>query len=248
MGSKRYVKSSPIDFSDFAPVGGVITTKWFDKYITNLRHGPKPEQDGDLSNVDFNKIKILVAHDHHHKVGSQLIEGVRRNKPKVPFIVPMRDPLLSLHSKMWREVEIYNSADKDSKRLQRAEHCVDKYIDLLSVPEGHLFYIPIDTSHTDTEEGRIQLAKEAHQFAGIEFTDRAREFACRWKAKNTTQKLVKGKDKEPHPRWEGLKKRYLAGDIEFVKKEMEIEFDYLRKQDKLKKLLQKIGYKELPWW
>lgn len=248
MGHKRHDISAPFDFSDYAPVRDKITVEWFDQYITSLRHGPKPEQDADLSAVDLEKIDILVAHDHHHKVGSQLIENVRRNKPEVPFIVPMRDPLLSLHSKMWREAEIYDKPDKDSKRMQRAMRCVDLYVDLLSVPDGHLFYLPMDTDRTNTEEGKIQLAREAHEFAGIEFTDRARKFACKWKAKNTTKKLVKNKGREPDARWGELKKNYLAGNIDPVKKAMKIEFEYLHEQDELKELLQKVGYKELPWW
>ena len=246
MGHKRYDISAPFDFSDYAPVKDKITTEWFDQYITSLVSGPKPEQDADLSKVDLDKVDILVAHDHHHKVGSRLIESVRQDKPEVPFIVPMRDPLLALHSKMWREVEIYNNPDRDVKRIQRATRCVDLYVDLLSVPEGHLFYLPMDTERT--EEGRIKLAKKAHAFAGIEFNARAEKWAKRWRAKNTTGKLVRNRGKEPDVRWEKLKEDYLAGDMEFIETEMKIELDYLREQSELKELLQKVGYKELPWW
>lgn len=234
MGHRRLVEIHPTDFSDFAPTNGVITSKWFDKYITNLRYGPKPEQDADLSEVDLAKIQILVAHDHHHRVGTQLIENVRKYKPEVPFIVPMRDPLLALHSKMWREREVYNNPDKESKRIQRAERCIGLYLDLLTVPTGHLFYLPIDAEQSKTEEGRIQLAKKAHKFAGIDFTERAQKFACRWKAKNKTSKLVRGRGKEPDPAWEELKRLYLAGNVSPIIEKMNIEFEYLHKQEQLK--------------
>lgn len=236
----RYVTAGPIELSDFIKPSKQIEEDWADQAITCVC---TPE--------DLAGKKIIVGHEHHHKAKSWMVKSVTDFKPKVPIIVPMRDPLLSLHSKLWRADEEHHNKgwDRAAARANRLKGWVDRYIELLSVPKGHIFLLPIDATQSQTEQGRLGLIKDLFQFCNVPFNERAIDNAKSWAPQNRTFKLIsRRKGPEPKPRWEKFKERYAARDKAHTRKFMGLEFDLLQKEERLKELMKKAGYNDVLWW
>jgi hypothetical protein len=240
LGHKRYVKTGPIELSDFIKPSERIEEDWTDQAITSVC---TPEQ---LAGK-----KIIIGHEHHHKAKSWMIESVTKYKPAVPIIVPMRDPLLSLHSKLWRANEEHHNKSWDSAgtRTNRLKSWVERYTELLLIPKEHVFILPIDAQQSETSEGRIQLIQDMFEFCEVPFNDSALKTTNKWAPQNRTHNLISRRnEKGPKPRWEKFKEQYLAKNIPHTKKFMQLEFDLLHKEKRLKELMQKVGYRDLLWW
>jgi hypothetical protein len=240
LGHERFTNTGPIELSDFTKPAKHVISSWIDQAITTVC---TPEELHDK--------RILVGHEHHHKARSWLIKSITAFKPDVKIIVPMRDPIMSLHSKLWRAREQHHNADWDKKgtRIARTNSWIERYIELLSIPQGHVFILPIDAEQSKTEEDRVELIKQAYKHCNVPFNDLAQETVREWGAHNKTFDLIKRtQDAPPEPRWENFKRRYLAGDIQHTKKLMGLEFEMLYKVDKLKELMHNIGYRDLLWW
>ena len=237
---RRYTTTSPIELSDFSKPGTKINEAWFDQAILSAC----PQE-------SLSDKKIVVGHEHHHKAGSWLIKSLHQNPAETPIIIPMRDPLLSLHSKLWREEEQYNKTNKtsDKVRINRLESWIERYYEILSLPQSHVFILPIDAKQSTAEESRIILIEDMYNYCNIDFNEKAMQAALDWKPANRTFNLIKNKKEEgPQPKWEDFKSKYLKGDINHTRSFMSLEFDRLRQEDKLKKLMEKIGYENVLWW
>lgn len=240
LGHKRFTETGPIELSDFVEPTDKVKEDWFDQAITTVC---TPEE---LAGK-----RIIVGHEHHHKANSWMIQSVTKFRPGLPIIVPMRDPILSLHSKLWRAKEQHHNEDWNKKgtRETRLKDWIRRYIEFLSVPEGHIFILPIDAEQSKEESSRVKIIKELYSHCGVPFNDLALEAILKWAPENRTHELItKTQDEAPSPRWERFKERYLAGDIEHTKKLMRFEFEELHKRDDLKRLMEKIGYKDVLWW
>jgi len=240
LGHKRFIGTKPIELSDYTKPSETVDDTWFDQAVTSVC---KPEELADK--------KIIVGHEHHHKAGSWLINALTDFPAAVPIIVPMRDPLLSLHSKLWREDEQHhNPNEMDNKaRLKRLESWIVRYKELLSIPEGHVFMLPIDGEQSKTEEGRIQLIQDMYEYCDVPFNEKAKKAALEWKPENRTFDLInKIKNNSAKPKWENFKKRYDEGDIDHTRAFMSLEFDRLNKEEELKELMKRAGYKNVLWW
>jgi hypothetical protein len=236
---ERHVASGPIELSDFVKPGNIVDETFFDQAVMEVC---TPD---DIANKE-----IIIGHEHYHKPGSWLIDALKRAPAKTPIVTPLRDPILSLHSKIWREIEQHNNVTglKEKARTNRLKRWIDLYYDIFSIPDGHIFKLPIDAEQSKTEETRVQLIKEMYEYCNVPFNDHGLAAAKAWKQANSTYKLVKNFDKTPKPRWEAFKKRYLAGDLEHTKKIMGLEFEVLNKEEELKRLMEKAGYRNLLWW
>jgi hypothetical protein len=240
LGHTRYVTDQPIELSDFVKPSACIEEDWMDQAITTVC---TPE--------NIAGKKIIVGHEHHHKAKSWMIKSAAKFKPKVPIIVPMRDPLLSLHSKLWRADEEHHNKnwEREKTRQHRLNSWVERYIELLSLPKGHVFILPIDAEQSRTAAGRIELISKMFKHCGVPFNDSAQAAVKAWAPQNRTFKLITRKEgDDPKPRWEKFKEQYLARNVNHTKKFMGLEFDLLHKEAQLKDLLFKIGYRDLLWW
>jgi hypothetical protein len=252
LGHERFFKHGQYDLSDWCPTDELgVSEEWFDKYILSLaKVKTAPPKEEDKHKVDWSKVKVFTSHDHHHKANTHLIKAIHSEKPGFSIVVPMRDPMLSLHSKIWREIEIHNNnAGSSSKqRLHRVSAWVTRYKELLRIPNKHRFILSVDNEQSKTINGRVKVIKKLHNFIGIPFNDRVKQFAEGWGIANSTQQLVKRKKKHDSNKWVNFKRQYIDGNINVIVNEMELEFDYLNKDEELKQLMKQFGYKELPWF
>ena len=240
MGHDRYVQDGAIELSDFYPPNKKVPEDYAEKMIIPVC----PE--GDLEGKD-----VVIGHEHFHKPGSWILNALKEAPSGCPIVIPVRDPLLSLHSKIWREVEQHNNVAgiKEKPRKKRLERWIEMYKDILSIPKGHVFHLPIDASHTQTEETQIQLIKDMYEYCDLPFNDSALQAAKDWNPTNRTDKLITDeKGKIPAPRWENFKERYSERDLDHTRAIMGLEFNRLHKEKKLIELMKKIGYKNVLWW
>lgn len=240
MKHKRYINEGAIELSDFYPPKEEVPKNYIDKTVLSVC--PK----GSLDNKD-----IVIGHEHFHKPDSWILNALKQNPAKCPIVIPVRDPILSLHSKIWREIEQHNNpkGKKEKSRKHRLNKWVKLYKDILSIPKNNVFHLPIDAFHTETEETRVQLIKDMYDYCDLPFNKSAQTAAEEWKPTNTTYNLIKKEIlKTPSPKWENFKVKYLERNIEHTKAIMDIEFEQLHKEHELIDLMKKIGYKDVLWW
>jgi hypothetical protein len=239
LGHTRYVQSGPIELSDFVNPSDIVNETFFDQAVTSVC------VPSDLADKD-----IVIGHEHYHKADSWLLKALKNAPAGTPIVTPLRDPILSLHSKIWREIEQHNNAAglKEKARLNRLNKWIKLYYDIFSIPEGHIFKLPIDAEHSKTQAGRIKLIEDMYGYCNLPFNESAALAAKNWKPANSTHRLIENSDKTPKPRWEAFKARYYNGDVEHTKKIMGLEFERLNQEDDLKKLMEKAGYRNVLWW
>ena len=237
---KRYVKNGAIELSDFHPPVDKVPEDYIDKMVLSIC------SEKELENKD-----IVIGHEHFHKPNSWILNALKRAPAKCPIVIPVRDPILSLHSKIWREVEQHNNKTgaKEKSRTKRLEKWIALYKDILSIPKGNVFHFPIDAYHSKTEETRIELIKNMYEYCNLPFSDYVLEEAKKWNPANRTYNLVKSeKNITPSNKWENFKEKYEKRDLDYVKSVMGIEFDKLNKEHKLIELMKKVGYENVLWW
>jgi len=246
--------SAPIrDFSDYCPTNDKkITAEWFDKYVVSLVTDHYSAIKDELySNIDLENIDLFIAHEHHHRPGTQLLESLKKHKPdNVSFIIPMRDPLLSLHTKLWREYEVYKHPETATPKFREelATRWIKLYHDFLQLPKENIFLFPIDTPDLCNEKSRIKLCENAYKFCNISFGDTPKNAAIKWKLRNSTLVAAIDRNETSAPVWTEFKEAYKTRNIGYVKDRLGIEFSILQKSESLKKLLEQVGYRDLLWW
>ena len=240
LGHTRFTNTSPIELSDFTRPYKRINEKWFNEAILSV-----------CSEEDLLNKKIIVGHEHHHKANSWLIKSLAKNPAKIPIIIPMRDPLLSLHSKLWREDEQHHNPNElnNASRKSRLNKWIIRYKEVLSLPKGNVFLLPIDAEQSKSEEERLLLIEEMYDYCDVNFNERAKAAALKWSPENRTRTLIQNlQESGPKPKWENFKKKYLEGDIDHTREFMSLEFDQLKQEQELKDLMKKAGYKDVLWW
>jgi len=240
MGHERYVQEGAIELSDFHPKVDVVPGDFNENMIIPVC--PK----NDLVDKD-----VVIGHEHFHKAGSWILKALQRAPAGCPIVIPVRDPLLSLHSKIWREVEQHNNISglKEKPRKSRLIKWMELYKDMLSIPSEHVFHLPIDAVQSQSEDTRIKLIQDMYKYCDIPFNSSAVRAAKEWNPTNRTYKLISNeKQKTPAPRWENFKEKYLQGDLAHTKAIMDLEFNALHEDKQLIDLMKKIGYQNVLWW
>ena len=240
LGHQRYVTEGVTELSDFYQPTSVVGKDFVEKTVLEV-----------CKKEDIKDKDIVIGHEHFHKADSWILKALIAAPAECPIVIPTRDPILSLHSKMWREIEHHNNKQggKEKSRRRRLKKWIDMYKKILSIPKGHVFLLPIDAEQSKSEGTRIQLIKDMYRYCDVEFNNTAFKEAQAWSPTNTTDILIrKEHEKIPSPRWENFKERYLAGDIAHTKAIMGMEFEELNKEEKLKELMKKAGYKNVLWW
>lgn len=240
MGHTKYVEKGAIELSDFYPPVDEVPEDFNEKMVLPV-----------CSKNDLEGKDIVIGHEHFHKPGSWILKALKEAPARCPIVIPVRDPLLSLHSKIWREIEQHNNKDgiKEKHRRNRLKRWIALYKDILSIPKGHVFHLPVDAVQSQTEESRIKIIKDMYEYCGLPFGYAALEQAKGWKPTNRTYNVIKkDKNKTPAACWEDFKEKYLKGDINHTKAIMGLEFEGLREDKELIELMKKVGYEDVLWW
>lgn len=239
-GFKDKHKIKHFDMSNYCQKVSVITEEWYNHHIL---HSFDEEEYADKD--------LVIAHFHFMESNSWMIKSITENKPEVSIIVPMRDPILSLHSFMWRGIEFYgnNESTATEPRKRRCIEWIERYKKLLFIPKSHVFVLPIDNQDAQDEEKRIEKIKELATFCDVSFTKEMNQAAIDWEPENNTKRLIEVEaEKTPAPRWENFKEKYHEGDLKHTKAIMGPEYEILNSDKELQKMLYDIGYRDLLWW
>lgn len=219
---------------------------WLKKYLLDYLTASESE-------VDF-----VMFSAHHSVPGSNLVKALVKAPLPLPVVSSVRDPLLVVHTKLWRECAIQGIALEDVSVEYRQE-LVRKYADLvhdiLSVPNGHMFILPVDLVGMQSRETRLAWVKRMLKFCGLpvismdiakyhELVDRAHQWARVGDTRMSTHIIRAGLQK---PFVES--RRYIyRKNKKGIQKYMPYEFNYLNTRDDIKAKMETLGYRYLGWW
>ena len=240
MNHERYVEKGPIELSDFYPPSKFVPKDYIDKTVIPVCT-PEELKDKDL----------VIGHEHFHKPDSWILRALKGKPAECPIVIPVRDPILSLHSKIWREIEQHNNpaGKKEKARRKRLERWIALYKDILNIPNKNVFHFPIDAFSSQSEETRIQQVKDLYEYCGLTFNENALQAAQEWIPANKTYRLIEvEKKKKPSNRWENFKQKYAQRDVKHARDIMGLEFEALHKEKHLIELMKRVGYKDVLWW
>ena len=120
-------------------------------------------------------------------------------------------------------------------------------LNLLRMPKDKLFLFSIDLPvNKNNPKKRMTQCEEVFKWCDLVFNSRTKTFINEWNAANVTRNTrIFSSIKEKHT---FIKRSIIAGDTSVVEKHLDVEFEYLKRQKELKKLLYKLGYRDLLWW
>ena len=178
---------------------------------------------------------------HHNKINKPLILYLKNNICPIPVILTLRDPILTANTFTWRR--IIGRRDPEEiidRRKQKIKITVDLMLEGIDLyKKGYCFMFPIDLKNSK------KIALNIFDYCNFRKTKKTYRFIKNWKPYNVSAHVMLSKNKSIH---QTCKKAIETRDILTVEKLLEIEFNYLRKQDKLKSELETLGYKDLIWW
>lgn len=179
----------------------------------------------------------------HQRSDSKMYQSLCKDKPEVLVVVPIRDPLLSLHSRIWRECEDIKNVNKDGREV-REERIIDQLNSIeriLSIPKENVCFFPIDINN------RIESANNVISYCGFSH-NKAKDYIAKWEHVNTTQYKVTSQQ----TRFENIKNAIKFNNTSIVRKHMSIELKIIKewnnKHTVVKDKLTELGYKDLLWW
>jgi hypothetical protein len=231
---------------------------WFGNkdYVSNLEtlvgeEGPTRykinkilEEQERLDNVDC---LIMQVHQRRH---GNLYSSLLKNKSEIPIVVPIRDPLLSINTRLWRETGTMSKllSDTEETRIARTKDQLDSIIRLIQL--DNVFFFPIDIVRTEGE--RLAIVNKMLSYCGLTLNDKAKQIAKDWTPINPTvggnfaqQKLYTIEEKE----YVELKEAILNKDLDTVEKFISIEFKLLKQMlSPYKDRYTQLGYKDLLWY
>ena len=189
------------------------------------------------------KCKFIAS--HHVVPNGPIYNLIKSNKCNIPVVTTLRDPILVantfLHRSIWnRSVPIHLVDWRRQKEIERQVEVLKECIELYN--QDKTFLLLIDKKDTTK-------AHSMFQYCGLSITQDVYKAIESWEAINLTQKIKLSKtEKENKLRHRRLKGAIQIKNIKTIRKIAAIEFNYLRKQDDLKRSLEKLGYKNLVWF
>jgi len=223
---------------------GKLNSKWKEEFMNSV-----PEHYLHNSN-DF------LLQGHHRETEASMYKNLLINKPNVKIIIPVRDLLLSLNSRIWRECGSLKTFNEESieKRIERIKNQADSLFDLLRIPNKHAFFLPIDTEEMKDTNYRLNICKEMLDFCELKENKSFKDFITNWKVINNT---YQGKYPQKFLHKSGLDDTFFQDiKMNIINKEKEkvisfldheiqyIKDNYLYGIDQMKAL----GYKDLLWF
>jgi len=203
-----------------------------------IKHGERYIDKNILKNTE-----LLIIHGHHNRQGGNFYTALKNHKPKLPILIPIRDPLLSINSKLWREYRTWNEINKwetKEDRIARAKQFADSMLDMLNIPNNHVYMLPIDIKYTKKQ--KINIGKSIFDFCSLNFTDNSKEYILNWEKQNNTISKIKNLDN-----FLEIKTAYKEKNMKILEKYLGYEIETLQKQQNLIKLFKEKGYEQLPW-
>ena len=203
------------------------------------------------------EVEAIVFQAHQRDVNTHMYRAICKEVPGLPVVIPMRDPLLSINTRVWREVGTLDRlrAESYETRRNRARNQLGSIKRLLSIPSGHVMLFPIDIPALMQEANRIQQVEELIEYCDLTETEDTHKFAVDWQPFNQTSGGA-NHERKHHPiidkEFEGIKANILAGKMGPVKEALSVEYKELVScfygQPNLIDRLKELGYKNLPWW
>jgi hypothetical protein len=190
-----------------------------------------------MDQESLKKVKLLVLHGHHNRPGGDFLSTIKDYKPNIPLFIPMRDPLLAINSKLWREYKSWGEINKwetKEDRVARARQFVDCLLDMLQIPKDHASLIPIDLNATKEDS---RLGEKLCQQAGLELNEPGKEYLKGWKQQNET-----GTRENIKETFMTIKEAYQKQNRAILYNFLGPEIDYLNTRKDLIFELTQIGY------
>jgi len=163
-----------------------------------------------------------------------------------PTILPVRDPLLSLITAVNRRTR--SAVNYDISYLVRV-WCQTVRDFTLNNEVARPFYFPVDLLAAGSQAFRVESLTAMIGYVGLrsnpDVAYSVGRFCKDWPMVRQTlsaQQLEEGFEYES-------KQKYLEGDVDYFRKEMNVEWARLRKTEPLlRPWLEHLGYRDLIWW
>jgi len=199
--------------------------------------------------------QLLALSFHNRRSWSAVYDILLNGKPDLPVCVPMRDPLLAINTRIWRELRTVDGLlanDEDRRRLRVLDQ-MGSIGRLLAIPKKNVFVLPIDLE--DKYSRCLKMAK----FCGFDtLADSFSKKIESWSPLNFTYKGDFVQRRESNGAVfddEGYRKIKLAisdNNIQYIRKHLDLELDMLNeitiKNPRIKTRMQELGYNKLSWW
>lgn len=203
---------------------------------------------------DLNNHEFVIVHNHINVGNAPIVlNTLSVCKPEIPVITTMRDPLLSYNSRIWRWGKLNKMTNIE--RYKFIKWRTRLFIKILEIPEDNIFLFPIDHPEAGKMSFSFNLVSRLFKLLNIPFTDAAKNIAYYWKPVGLTTKDIQAFNQgTKHFKGEYtdtprlIKDAILNKDKKTVLKYYDLEMEYLQTQNKLKKLMYNIGYRDLIWW
>jgi len=194
-----------------------------------------------VNNTIGTKCRFIAS--HHIIPGQPIFNMIDSNKCPLPVVTTLRDPLLVMNTLLWRYIYEKTFPVQLSKwrRLKEAERQVEVIKECIHLSKTNKsFLLPVDLEDKPTTYNMFD-------YCGIVPTEYTCSLIEEWPHKNITQNVIKKKTnrKQQHLI---AKKAIQARDVNAIKKLLDVEFNFLQRQEDLKQQLETIGYRNLSWF
>lgn len=208
-----------------------------------------------LDSTDVSNKKLISIRGHHiypvhHSYDDKpimlvcpLYYSLMQYTPTIPVITPMRDPLLSIHTTLWRRNSSLESIKQENKysRAYYAYHWVKLFLDMLRLPAKSRMLFPVDLL------GQMERTQKLFEYCGLDFSDTARQYVEKWEPYNTTVKIMSFSSQSEYE-FQTLKGFIVNRDLSKVNDILDVELEVLHNQPELKEYMQQLGYADLLWY
>ncbi len=198
----------------------------------------------------------FLLQSHHRNNISLMYQNLLVHKPTIKIIIPVRDPLLSINSRIWRERGSLEAFQKEEEpfRVLRVKDQLDSFFDLIKIPKEHVFFLPIDTEAMADEEYRSNYCRKMLDFCELKPNNKFDKAVKEWGRVNNTnggkypQKAIHrfGLD---DPAFEKIRQAIIDKDLELTETYLDFEINYLKEiySDYIGPM-KELGYKNLLWF
>jgi hypothetical protein len=226
--------------------------KWSRKYTGVVLESNKFQTKQELENLlekapqKFFSMNLLILQAHHvcgrH---SPLLGSLQKNTLKIPIVIPVRDPLLSLNSLLWRKLQTKKKFIKFKRaRLDLVEKHIKEIKDLVSLKSNAVIFSPIDLNLHNNKQHAYKILKHMK----LTPSSKTNSFIEKWQPINTTPYYLSNQKKEYDNFFVDMKQTILNKDIKKATKFYQIELEKLNKDKKLIQIYKAFGYKNLLWF
>lgn len=219
----------------------IINKEWFKRNIEDYMSEEEKEKE------------LYIAHGHHRNLNSTMPSIVSNHsisqEDHIPIVIPMRDPLLSLNTFIWREhadYDIFIKTESKEDRAARAHLNIELTKDMLEIPRDCFScLLPIDIN----DKNNIHTAERALNHCNLPLTKKAMSYIEKWAPQNKSENAPRVTNKEHNNSgFHKIKELYKNKDKNGLRDMLSVEMDIIERDDNLKLLLEEVGYTNLPWW